>query len=88
MDPIEEGLISWDKICTLGEVVGGTNTVHSQPEDIVYYKNSTGMGVQMSAAGAMIYRKAVEAGIGYEVPTELFGSDLTAWYERGFYPSA
>lgn len=88
LDPIDEGLISWDKICTLGEVVAGTNKVHAGPDDIVYYKNSTGMGIQMSAAGAMIHRKAVEAGIGYEVPTELFGSDLSGWYERGFYPSA
>ena len=88
LDPIDQGLVSWDKICTLGEVVAGTNTLQAKPGDIVYYKNSTGMGIQMSAAGAMIYRKAREAGIGHEIPTDWFGSDLSPWYERGFYPSA
>jgi alanine dehydrogenase len=88
LDPIEEGIISWEKICTLGEVVAGTNKVHAEPDDIVYYKNSTGMGIQMSAAGAMIHRNALRAGLGYEIPTELFGSGVSAWYQRGFYPSA
>jgi alanine dehydrogenase len=88
LDPIEEGLISWDKICTLGEVIAGTTALQAKPDDVVYYKNSTGMGIQMSAACAMIHRHAVEQGIGYEVPTELFGSDLSDWYQRGFYPSA
>ena len=88
LDPIEQGLVSWDRICTLGEVVAGTTALEAQPGDIVYYKNSTGMGIQMAAAGALIYRKAVEAGVGQEIPTEWFGSDLTYWYDKGFYPSA
>ncbi len=88
LDPIEAGLVSWDRICTLGEVVSGTSSLEAKPGDIVYYKNSTGMGIQMSAAGALIYRKAVEAGIGNEIPTEWFGSDLSFWHNRGFYPSA
>ncbi|MYK34827.1 MAG: ornithine cyclodeaminase family protein, partial [Chloroflexi bacterium] len=88
LDPIEQGLVSWDRICTLGEVVAGTTALEAQPGDIVYYKNSTGMGIQMAAAGALIYRKAVEAGVGHEIPTEWFGSDLTYWYDKGFYPSA
>ena len=88
LDPIEQGLVSWDRICTLGEVVAGTTSLEAQSGDIVYYKNSTGMGIQMAAAGALIYRKAVEAGVGHEIPTEWFGSDLSFWYDKGFYPSA
>ena len=88
LDPIEAGIVSWDRICTLGEVVAGTSALEAKPGDIVYYKNSTGMGIQMSAAGALIYRKAVEAGVGHEIPTEWFGSDLSSWNNRGFYPSA
>ncbi len=88
LDPIEQGLISWDKICTLAEVVNGTTALKPRPEDIVYYKNSTGMGIQMSAAGAKIYQKARELGLGHEIPTEWFGSDVTGWYRRGFFPSA
>ena len=88
LGPIERGLISWDKIRVLADVVVSSANVEASAEDVVYYKNSTGMGIQMAAAGAKIYQKAVETGVGHEVPTEWFGSDLTPWYERGFFPSA
>ncbi len=88
LDPIERGLISWNKVTTLGEVAAGTSALKAGPGDIVYYKNNTGMGIQMSAAGAVIYRNAVEAAAGHEIPTAWFGSDLTKWYDSGFYPSA
>ena len=88
LDPIEAGLVSWDRICTLGEVAAGTTPLEARPGDIVYYKNSTGMGIQMSAAGALLYRKARETGVGNEIPTEWFGSDVSAWNQRGFHPSA
>ena len=88
LDPIEAGLVSWDRICTLGEVAAGTTPLEAKPGDIVYYKNSTGMGIQMSAAGALLYRKAREMGVGNEIPTEWFGSDVSAWNQRGFHPSA
>ena len=88
LDPIERGTVTWDKIFTLGDIVTGHAGAKTQPEDIIYYKNNTGMGIQMAAAGAKIYRRARELGLGHEIPTEWFGSDLTAWYERGFFPSA
>ena len=88
LDPIERGVISWDRITTLAEVVSSDSPFRSEPDDIVYYKNSTGMGIQMSAACALIYRDAISQGIGHEIPTEWFGSDLTEWNERGFFPSS
>jgi alanine dehydrogenase len=88
LDPIEQGIISWEKVTTLGEVAAGMSAIHPIPGDIIYYKNNTGMGIQMSAAGAVIYRNAVEAGLGQEIPTEWFGSDLSRWYEGGFFPSS
>jgi alanine dehydrogenase len=88
LDPIEEGIISWEKVTTLGEVAAGVSAINPIQGDIVYYKNNTGMGIQMSAAGAVIYRNAVEAGLGQEIPTEWFGSDLSRWYEGGFFPSS
>lgn len=88
LDPIEQGLVSWERVATLGEIVAGTATTRSGPADIVYYKNNTGMGIQMSAAGARIYEKARERGMGHEIPTEWFGSDLAGWHQRGFFPSA
>ena len=88
LGPIERGLVSWDQITLLGDIVAGKTRLDPSADRIVYYKNNTGMGIQMAAAGAKIYAKAVEQGVGHEIPTEWFGSDLTAWYERGFFPSA
>ena len=88
LDPIERGLIGWEKIHELGDVVLGNARPANPAEEIVYYKNSTGMGIQMSAAGAVIYQKAVEQGVGQRIPDEWFGSDLSAWSSRGFSPSA
>ena len=88
LGPIERGLISWDKIRLLGDVVAGTPHPDAGSSDIVYYKNNTGMGIQMAAAGARIYRNAVAQGVGHEIPTEWFGSDLSEWHDRGFSPSA
>jgi alanine dehydrogenase len=88
LGPIERGAISWDQVSLLGDVVAGTAELRRSPDQIVYYKNNTGMGIQMAAAGAKIYERARELGVGHEIPTEWFGSDLTAWYEGGFFPSA
>ena len=88
LDPLDKGIISWDKIITLGEIVSGIVPVNHKPNEIVYYKNSTGMGIQMAAAGALIYQNAKKMGLGKEIPTEWFGSDLTDWYTKGFFPSA
>jgi ornithine cyclodeaminase/alanine dehydrogenase-like protein (mu-crystallin family) len=88
LGPLERGLISWEQISLLGDVVAGTARLHPSPDQIVYYKNNTGMGIQMAAAGAKIYEKAREQGLGHEIPTEWFGSDLTEWYAHGFFPSA
>ena len=88
LGPIERGLVSWDQIALLGDIVAGKTRLKPPGDGIVYYKNNTGMGIQMAAAGAKIYEKAQEQGVGHEIPTEWFGSDLTGWYERGFSPSA
>ena len=88
LGPLDRGLISWDQITLLGDIVAGKTRIDVGADEIVYYKNNTGMGIQMAAAGAKIYEKAREQGVGHEIPTEWFGSDLTEFYEQGFYPSA
>jgi ornithine cyclodeaminase/alanine dehydrogenase-like protein (mu-crystallin family) len=88
LEPIEKGLVSWDHVLELGDLVAGTATARSRPDNLVYFKNSTGMGIQMAAAGAVVYRNAVQRGVGHQVPSEWFGGDLSAWYDKGFIPSA
>ena len=54
---------------------------------VIYYKNNSGLAIQFAAAGGFIYRKAVAEGRCRTIPTEWFGSDLSADYEAGFRPS-
>jgi len=35
-----------------------------------------GLGYQFAAAGAVIYRKARESGLGHELPTDWFTQDV------------
>lgn len=74
LDPIERGVVGWDRVHELGQVVAGGVQVPRTHDDIIYYKNNSGMGVQMAAAGAVAYRLAKEQGLGHEIPTEWFGS--------------
>lgn len=87
LDPIENGKMGWDRVIELGDLVAGKASAASRPDNIVYFKNSTGMGIQMAAAGAVVYRNAIKRGIGHQVPSEWFGTDLSSWYEQGFRPS-
>ena len=88
LDPIERGVLGWDRIHELGAVVLGNARPANPERDIVYYKNNTGMGIQMSAAGAVLCQRARDQGIGTPIPDEWFGSDLSAWYGQGYAPSA
>ena len=38
--------------------------------------NNIGLGYQFAAAGALVYRKAKERGLGYELPTDWFTEDV------------
>ena len=88
LDPIERGLFGWEKVYELADIVGGKLAGRRDASDVIYYKNSTGMGIQMAAAGAVIYNNAVREGLGQPIPSEWFGSDLSDWYAKGYHPSA
>lgn len=74
LDPIENGLFTWEKVQELGALVTGEAKGRESPEELLYYKNNTGLGIQFAAAGAIIYQKAREKGIGQYIPSEWFGS--------------
>lgn len=87
LDLIDDGTISWDKICELGEVLVGNNPGRKNDDDIVYYKSNTGVGIQFAAAGAVILEACKKKGLGRELPAEWFGADLGEWLDKGFSPS-
>ena len=54
-----------------GEVPGRTS-----PDQVTFYRNVGNQGLQFSAVGQVVYRKAVEAGVGHRLPTEWFLQDI------------
>jgi alanine dehydrogenase len=92
LDPIRDGIIGRDHVHELGNLVLGKVRVSQPPRHgsgtgVIYYKNNSGLAIQFAAAGAIIYRKALAEGSNKTIPTELLGSDLSAYYQAGFRPS-
>lgn len=63
MDLIAEGKMSKDKIDDLGDVLIGKTPVHRKENEIVIYSVG-GMPVEDVAWGTIVYRNAIEKGIG------------------------
>jgi alanine dehydrogenase len=54
-----------------GDVPGRTSS-----DQVTFYRNVGNQGLQFSAVGQVVYRKAVEAGVGHRIPTEWFLQDI------------
>lgn len=63
MDLIEEGKMSKDKIDDLGDVLIGKVPVHRKEDEIIIYSVG-GMPIEDVAWGTIVYRNAIEKGIG------------------------
>lgn len=91
LEPLENRAIRRDQIHELGDVLTRKADVpqpsRDRPAGIIYFKNNSGLAIQFAAAGAILYRKAMQEGACKSIPTEWLGSDLSAYYETGFRPS-
>src|SRR5262252_1353800 len=61
---------------TLADVIAGTAPGRRSDREVTCFINNLGLGLQFAAAGAVVYRKAKETGLGRELPTELFTQDV------------
>jgi ornithine cyclodeaminase/alanine dehydrogenase-like protein (mu-crystallin family) len=71
-EPIAAGVLSWDQVFDLSELVAGRAPGRTGSEDITVFKNNVGLGLQFAAVAPMIYGLARKAGIGRELPGEWF----------------
>ena len=61
---------------TLAEVVIGKGVGRTDPDQVTYFHNSPGAGIQFAALGAELVRKAVEANVGKEIPVSYLLQDI------------
>lgn len=87
LDLIEEGYVSWEKVAELGDILIGQRAGRTAAEQLIYFKNNAGVGIQFAAAGSIVYEACRNLNKGRDLPDEWFGADITAWRDRGFSPS-
>ena len=64
--------IDFKRLPTLPEVIVGRVGGRQADTDVTCFVNNIGLGYQFAAAGAIVYRKAKESGLGHQLPTDWF----------------
>ncbi len=57
-DPVNRGVIKWEQLIEIGEILAGKKEGRSKAEQITFYKNNAGQGVADVALGALALEKA------------------------------
>jgi ornithine cyclodeaminase len=70
--PVDAGIIAWDRIFDLSDLVAGRSPCRASRADITVFKNNVGLGLQFAAVAPTIYERARALGIGREIPAEWF----------------
>ncbi len=67
MRAAELGLVSWDRVVALGDIIGRVRPGRTSPEQIVLCELQ-GIGIEDVAVAERVYRIALERGVGLELP--------------------
>jgi ornithine cyclodeaminase/alanine dehydrogenase-like protein (mu-crystallin family) len=65
--PVNEGLLDWDRVYSLGEIVAGRRPGRAAASDITLFK-SLGVAIEDVALAARAYEKARDQGVGQVLP--------------------
>jgi alanine dehydrogenase len=68
--------IDFNTLPTLPDLIMGAAEGRQSDGEITCFMNNIGLGYQFAAAGSVVYRKAKEAGLGHNLPTEWFTEDV------------
>jgi ornithine cyclodeaminase len=68
-DPLQEGIITWDKIHELGDILSGAHPGRTRDEQITYHANNNGTAAADLAIAQWVYEQCREMGRG--MPLEL-----------------
>jgi ornithine cyclodeaminase/alanine dehydrogenase-like protein (mu-crystallin family) len=64
--------LDFDSFPTLPDLIAGRAIGRKGDTEVTCFINNLGLGYQFAAAGSVIYKKAVEQGVGREFPTDWF----------------
>ena len=67
-EPIEQGVIKWEKVWDLGEVLSGGVLGRTNEQQITFFKNNAFWGIGDQVIGRRLYEKALHKGIGTQLP--------------------
>jgi ornithine cyclodeaminase/alanine dehydrogenase-like protein (mu-crystallin family) len=67
VDAIDSGLLRWDQLREIGDLLVGDSPGRTTAEQITLFRNNGGLGVVDVAIAAKIYATAVAQGIGTEI---------------------
>jgi len=67
LEPVTKGLLQWQEIRSLGQLVAGKVPGRTDPKEITLFKQNSDQGVGFMALGRLVYDKARAAGLGTEI---------------------
>ena len=70
------GEVDFKTLPTLPELLAGRHEGRASDTEVTCFINNIGLGYQFAAAGALVYRKAREMGLGHDLPTDWFTEDV------------
>jgi alanine dehydrogenase len=63
-DPVQRGVIKWEQLIEIGEILAGKKEGRAKAEQITFYKNNAGQGVADVALGALVLEQVKKKGAG------------------------
>jgi len=69
-DPVNRGVIRWDQLIEIGEILAGNKEGRTKAEQITFYKNNAGQGVADVALGAAVLEKIKARNSGLQLQLE------------------
>ena len=69
-DPVQRGVIRWEQLIEIGEILAGLKEGRTKAEQITFYKNNAGQGVADVALGAKVLENIQKKNIGQTMKLE------------------
>jgi ornithine cyclodeaminase/alanine dehydrogenase-like protein (mu-crystallin family) len=74
IEPLNDGVITWDKIIELGEIITGTHPGRTTDEQITYHANNNGTAASDLAIAQWVYDKCKSMGRGVKLELPVPGT--------------